>query len=79
MKKDGLHQGGGQFDTQKVISANIPKSGVIQKAIPYLIKKKFVPMESDAVNIAKYTKEDEPDKYLHNFKQSMDNKRLYRI
>ena len=36
-------------------------------------------MENDAVNIAKYTKEDEPDKYLRKFKQSMDNKRLYRI
>ena len=36
-------------------------------------------MESDALNIAKYMKEDEPDTILRSFKQSMDNKRLYRI
>ena len=36
-------------------------------------------MENDSVNISKYKKEDEPDKYLRKFKQHRDNKRLYRM
>ena len=51
----------------------------MQKDIPYLIKNKFVPLENAAANISKYERENEPDTILHKFKQSLNNKQVYRI
>ena len=36
--------------------------------MPYLIKKKFVPLEQDHNKFARYAHEDEPDTLLRNFK-----------
>ena len=38
-----------------------------------------MPLENDAANISKYERENEPDTILPKFKQSLDNKRVYRI
>lgn len=37
------------------------KSTLIQKHMPYLIKQKFVPLESAKVDLQRYVHEDEPD------------------
>ena len=70
MKNDGFRQGSGGSETRKATAAKIPKSSVMQKNIPYLIKQKFVPLESDAANISKYERENEPDTILPKFRQS---------
>ncbi len=44
------------------------KSSAIQKELPYLVKGKFVPLENEKVNLARYVHEDEPDSVLKNFK-----------
>ena len=44
------------------------KSSQVQKEMPYLIKKKFVPLESEQNKFARYAHEDEPDTMLRNFK-----------
>ena len=59
------------------------KTTSCQRFMPYLIKQKFVPLESSKVDLQRYVHEDEPDNQSRGgykgFKQSKDNYKAQRL
>ena len=51
----------------------------MQKDLPYLIKKQFVPLESTQVSIARFEHENAPDNVLQGFKQKRDDFKSIRL